>query len=98
GELELFRLAPGEFLWTRYIRIVIHNVQRFFLTAWVLPMAFIGVVLLLLAGRRDVVLILLAVPAYYLCFQSLLHTEYRYVLAAQPFLYVLTGISLYFIA
>jgi hypothetical protein len=96
GRLELFRLGPASFLWTRYIRIVIHNAQRFFLTAWILPLALIGVALLLLAGRRDVVLILLAVPAYYLCFQSVLHTEYRYVLAAQPFLYLTAAVSLYF--
>jgi len=54
------------------------------------------VVLLLLAGRRDAVLILLAVPAYYLCFQSVLHIEYRYVLAAQPFLYLIAAVSVYF--
>lgn len=96
GRLELFRLGPASFLWTRYIRIVIHNAQRFFLTAWILPLALMGVALLLLAGRRDVVLILLAVPAYYLCFQSVLHTEYRYVLAAQPFLYLMAAVSLYF--
>jgi hypothetical protein len=97
GRLELFRLGPASFLWTRYIRIIIHNAQRFFLTAWILPLAFTGVVLLLLAGRRDAVLILLAVPAYYLCFQSVLHTEYRYVLSAQPFLYLMAAVSLYFI-
>jgi hypothetical protein len=96
GKIELFRLGPASFLWTRYVRIVIHNAQRFFLTAWILPLAFIGVALLLLAGRRGVVLILLAVPAYYLCFQSVLHTEYRYVLAAQPFLYLMAAVSLYF--
>jgi hypothetical protein len=96
GRLELFRLGPASFLWTRYIRIVIHNAQRFFLTAWILPLALMGVGLLLLAGRRDVVLILLAVPAYYLCFQSVLHTEYRYVLAVQPFLYLMAAVSLYF--
>jgi hypothetical protein len=96
GRLELFRLGPASFLWTRYIRIIIHSAQRFFLTAWIVPLAFIGVVLLLLAGRRDAVLILLAVPAYYLCFQSVLHIEYRYVLAAQPFLYLMAAVSVSF--
>ena len=96
GKLELFRLGPASFLWTRYLRIAIHNAQRFFLTAWILPLALIGIALLLLADRCYVVLILLAVPAYYLCFQSILHTEYRYVLAVQPFLCLLTAVSLYF--
>jgi hypothetical protein len=96
GGLELFRLGPASFLWTRYIRIAIHNAQRFFLTAWILPLALIGIALLLLAHRRDLLLILLVVPAYYLCFQSVLHTEYRYVLAVQPFLYLMAAVSLYF--
>lgn len=97
GTLELFRLGPASFLWTRYIRALVHNAQRFFLTAWILPLALIGIALLLLAGRGRVILILLTVPAYYLCFQSFLHTEYRYVLAAQPFLYVMVGVTLYFL-
>ena len=95
GRLELFRLGPASLLWTRYIRVIIYNAQRFFLTAWILPLALVGIALLLLAGRARVILILLAVPAYYLCFQSLLHTEYRYVLAAQPFLYLMVGVTLY---
>ncbi|MEP6719019.1 MAG: glycosyltransferase family 39 protein [bacterium] len=95
GRLELFRLGPASFLWTSYIRAVVHTAQLFFISAWTLPLALMGIALALLAGRRDVILILLAVPAYYLCFQSFLHTEYRYVLAAQSFLYVMAGITLY---
>jgi hypothetical protein len=97
GKLELFRLGPGSFLWTRYIRVPIRFAQRFFITAWILPLALLGVTLLLLAERVRDILILLAVPAYYMCVQSFLHTEYRYVLAAQPFLYVLAGVALYFL-
>jgi hypothetical protein len=51
--------------------------------------------LLLLAGRKRTVLILLAVPLYYMCFQSLFHTEYRYVMALQPLLFVMVAVALY---
>jgi hypothetical protein len=98
GRPELYRLGPASFLWTRYLRVIIHYAQKFFLTAWILPLFIAGICLMLLAGRREVVLILLAVPAYYLCFQSILHTEYRYVLAAQPFLYVTASVTLYCLA
>jgi 4-amino-4-deoxy-L-arabinose transferase-like glycosyltransferase len=97
GRPELFRLGPASFLWTRHIRVLINIAQRFFITAWILPLAFLGVTLLLLAERVRDILILLAVPAYYLCVQSFLHTEYRYVLAAQPFLYAMAGVALYFL-
>jgi hypothetical protein len=41
-----------------------------------------------------VLLVLLAVPVYYLCAQSALHTEYRYVLVIHHFLFVLAAVSL----
>jgi dolichyl-phosphate-mannose-protein mannosyltransferase len=97
GKLELFRLGPASFLWTRYIRVLVHNAQRFFLTAWILPLALFGIALMLLAGRGRDSIILLAIPAYYLCTQSFLHTEYRYVLAVQPVLYVMVGVALCFL-
>jgi hypothetical protein len=96
GRLELFRLGPASFIWTRYFRVLIHGAQRFFLTAWILPLTLVGIALMLLAGRGRDVMVLLAVPAYYLCTQSFLHTEYRYVLAVQPVLYVMVGVTLCF--
>ena len=92
GELELFRLGPASLLWTRYIRFLLHHAQRFFITAWILPLAIFGLALMLLSGRVRDIIVLLAIPAYYVCVQSFLHTEYRYVLAAQPFLYVMVGV------
>jgi hypothetical protein len=97
GTPELFRLGPASFLWTRYVRVLIHNAQRFFITAWIVPLAIFGIALMWLAGRGLDLIVLLAIPAYYLCFQSFLHTEYRYVLAAQPFLYVMVGVTLSFL-
>jgi len=96
GKLELYRLGSASFLWTRYVRMFIHNAQRFFVTAWILPLALVGIALMLLAGRGRDAVVLLAVPAYYLCTQSFLHTEYRYVLAVQPLLYVMVGVTLSF--
>ena len=97
GKLELFRLGPASFLWTRYVRVLIHNAQRFFITAWIVPLAIFGIALMWLAGRGRDLLILLAIPAYYVCVQSFLHTEYRYVLAVQPFLYAMVGVALSFL-
>lgn len=97
GELELFRLGPASLLWTRCIRFLLHHAQRFFITAWILPLAIFGIALMLLAGRARDIIVLLAIPAYYVCVQSFLHTEYRYVLAAQPFLYVMVGVTLSFL-
>jgi hypothetical protein len=97
GKLELFRLEPASLLWTRYVRVLIHNAQRFFITAWILPLALGGIVLMLLASRGRDLIVPLAIPAYYLCTQSFLHTEYRYVLAVQPFLYLMVGVTLSFL-
>jgi hypothetical protein len=95
GRVKLYRLGPSSFLWTRSLRALIHVAQKFFLTAWMLPLALVGLVVLLLSGRGRACLILLAIPLYYLAFQSLLHTEYRYLLAMQPFLFVLVAVTLY---
>lgn len=95
GTAKLFRLGPAHLSATRYVRVLVRLLQSVFLTAWMLPLMLIGGVLLLLAGHKKTVLILLAVPLYYMCFQSLLHTEYRYVMALQPFLFVLVAVALY---
>jgi hypothetical protein len=95
GRMELFRLGTASPGWTRYPRVIIHVAQRFFLTAWLLPVAIAGALLLLSAGQRRYLLVLLAVPLYYVCAQSVLHTEYRYVMAIQYSLFVLGATALY---
>ncbi len=97
GRMELFRLGPASLLWTRYLRLVIHLVQRFFVTAWFLPLALIGGILLKGAGYGRFLAILLAIPLYYLAAQSFLHTEYRYVMAIQPPLFILVAATLYWL-
>jgi hypothetical protein len=98
GNAETFELGPAAFLWTRYPRMLIRGIQRLFITAVMLPLALLGIVILVRRRAWPSLVLLLSIPAYYLCFQSVLHTEYRYVLAIHYFLFVLVAIALYEIA
>lgn len=70
--------------------------QKLFLTAFMLPLYVLGFVLLLWRRRAgDALTLLLVVPLYFLCAQSALHTEYRYVLAVHYFLFVLAAAALH---
>jgi len=69
--------------------------QRFFITAIFLPLALIGAGILVYRGEFRTLAILLAVPCYYFCTQSALHTEYRYVLVIHYFLFVLAALAVY---
>jgi hypothetical protein len=95
GEVKLHRLGPASLLWTRYPRLVVNGLQRLFVTAVMLPLALAGLALVARERRRTALVILLAVPAYYMCVQSALHTEYRYVLAIHYFLFALAAFALY---
>ncbi len=95
GEVKLYHLGPASLLWTRYPRLVVGGLQKLFVTALMLPLALIGLVMLLRAGRRRALVLLLVVPVYYMCVQSALHTEYRYVLAIHYFLFTLAACALY---
>jgi hypothetical protein len=68
--------------------------QRLVITATVLPLAIFGAILLARRRDRRALAILLIVPVYYLCFQSIFHTEYRYTLAVVYFLFALAAVSL----
>jgi 4-amino-4-deoxy-L-arabinose transferase-like glycosyltransferase len=68
--------------------------QRLVITATVLPLAIFGAILLARRRDRRALAILLVVPVYYLCFQSIFHTEYRYTLAVVYFLFALAAVSL----
>jgi dolichyl-phosphate-mannose-protein mannosyltransferase len=56
-----------------------------------LPFIITGLVILFIASRRRAFVILF-VPVYYLLFQSVMHTEFRYTLAMRYFLLVLAAI------
>jgi Dolichyl-phosphate-mannose-protein mannosyltransferase len=94
GTMRLFELGPSRYIWTRYPRIIVRGVQKLFLTAIMLPLAIIGLILLARARKASALIILLIVPAYYLCVQSATHTEYRYVLAVHYFLFSMSAAAL----
>jgi hypothetical protein len=68
--------------------------QRLFITAMFLPLTLAGAYLLARSRRRRALAVLVAVPAYYLCVQSVVHTEYRYTLAADFFFFALAAVAL----
>lgn len=81
--------------WTRPAALVVGGIQRLFITAVVLPLVVAGLILLALGGQGRVLAILLAIPVYYFCMQSVLHTEYRYILAIHYFLFVIAAVAIY---
>jgi len=93
GTIKLFELGPARFLWSRYPRLLVHGIQRLFLTAVMLPMAIIGLVLLIIRRASRALIILSLVPIYFFCVQSIVHTEYRYVLAVDYFLFALAAVT-----
>jgi len=95
GEMKLSALGKSASEWTRYPRLLVAGLQWFWKTVWLLPLAIIGLWLLVRARRWPALILLLAVPAYYMCVQSALHTEYRYVLALYYFLFVFVAIALH---
>lgn len=97
GPARLYELGPASYVWTRYPRRMLRGVQKLFLTAFMLPLAIIGIFLLARAGKALSLSILLVVPAYFLCVQSATHTEYRYVLAVHYFLFSMSAVALVWI-
>jgi Dolichyl-phosphate-mannose-protein mannosyltransferase len=95
GEPQLYALGAASLTWTRIPRAVLRLIQKLFLTAVMLPLTIIGLIILIRARRLRTLTLLLVVPAYYLSFQSALHTEYRYVLAIHYFLFILVAVALY---
>ncbi len=93
GPIKLYELGPARFLWTRYPRLLVHSIQKVFLTAVMLPLAIIGLALLIFKKNSRALIILLLVPVYFFCVQSIVHTEYRYVLAVDYFLFALVGVA-----
>jgi hypothetical protein len=93
GDTRLYELGPARFMWTYYPRLLIHGIQKLFLTAIILPLAIFGLAILFIRKRRDALIILSVVPLYYFCVQSIFHTEYRYVLAVNYFLFAFAAVG-----
>ena len=75
--------------------LVVGGIQRLFITAIILPLVVAGLILLAQKRAGGVLAIILAVPVYYFCVQSVLHTEYRYVLTLHYFLFVLAAVAIH---
>jgi 4-amino-4-deoxy-L-arabinose transferase-like glycosyltransferase len=84
-------LSPAR---TRLPRAALALLHKMFITAVMLPLALAGLVLLAREKKWRALALLAAVPVYYLCVQSALHTEYRYVLAVHYFLFVAVAFGL----
>jgi hypothetical protein len=97
GRVELFALGKTSYGWLKLPRLALRLAQKYFTTQWMLPLIFIGMAFMLLAGRWRALLLLLAVPLYYLSAQAPLHTEYRYVIAIHYFLFILAAVTLYWL-
>jgi len=72
--------------------------QKLFISAVFLPLLFFGMILLLREWEKRLSLMILAcVPVYYMTVQSLIHTEYRYVLAIPHFVMIVSAVALSFV-
>jgi hypothetical protein len=94
GTVNLYQIGPARNLWTRYPRFLINGIQRGIVTATILPLAILGLGILVIRKCRDTLIILSVVPLYYFCVQSIFHTEYRYVLAVNYFLFALAAVGI----
>jgi hypothetical protein len=93
---DLFELGPTPTLWTHYPRLIVRAIERnIFKTERLLPLVITGIGLLVFARRGRALLILLAVPVYYVSSHAPFSTEYRYILAVHCFLFVLGAVTLY---
>jgi hypothetical protein len=97
GAIDLYRLGAASYVWTKYPRIGVKRLQKFFTTEWMLPLTIVGAVLLFLARRLDTLAVILAIPLYYIITHAPLHLELRYVLPIHYFWAMLVATSLYFI-
>jgi len=98
GTIQLRRLGPASYLWTRYPRMLVKTLQKFFTTEWMLPLALFGVVLLAVGRRFDALAVTGAVPIYFMITHAPIHLELRYILPIHYFWAMLVATSLYFIS
>jgi len=81
--------------WTRGPRAAVRFIQKnLFTTSRMSGLILVGLALLIAAGRRRALAILLAVPLYYLVIHSPLSTEYKYILGIHYFLSVIAAMTL----
>jgi hypothetical protein len=94
--LRLIEVGPTPFAWSDSFRWAFRGLQRnVYRTPGMRLLWMIGLVALLLVGRWRLALWIAAVPLYFLIFQSLLHTEYRYIIPMHYFLFAFAAIGVY---
>jgi hypothetical protein len=96
GQPKLVELGPTPYVWTGAPRALVRGIQKnVYVASLMIPLVLAGVVLMLLGRKGRALILLLAVPLYYLLVQSALHTEYRYILAIHYFLFLIAAVTLY---
>jgi hypothetical protein len=93
GVAEAFELGPATQTWARFPRFIVGILQRLFITAVMLPVTILGVVFLIRQRRWPEMVLLLSLPAYYMCVQSALWTEFRYILSMHYLLLILAAVG-----
>jgi hypothetical protein len=96
GNVGLFELGATPYQWTRLPRSIIRGIQKNIYKTDVFRLLILsGIILLAVGKQKHTLILLLAVPLYYLCAQSVFHTEYRYILAIHYFMFILAAITIY---
>jgi hypothetical protein len=96
GPVQLFEVGATANQWTTVPRSIFRALQKnIFKTDVFRGLIFVGLVLLAFARRRNALLMLLAVPVYYLLTHAAFSTEHRYILALHAFLFVIAALPIY---
>ena len=94
--IRLIEIGSTPYSWSDHFRWAVRGLQRnLYATPAMRALWIIGLAVLLLVGRRQEALWVAAVPVYYLLFQSLLHTEYRYIIPIHYFLIAFAAVGLH---
>lgn len=98
GQIELKELGATPYTWTKPLRLLVRGIQKnLYNTQPLVTLLFIGVFLLALTSRKQALALLIVIPLYFFCFQSALHTEYRYIYLIHYFLFLISATSIYII-
>lgn len=96
GQASLFDYGATRYLWSRYPRAIIRwSEENLFTTGHMLPLVVIGIALLIMRKQWRVLLIILAVPVYYIGTHAGFSVEYRYILAIHYFFFITGAVTIY---
>jgi Dolichyl-phosphate-mannose-protein mannosyltransferase len=93
GDAHTTPLGNSSSTWTRYLRIPVRFLQHLFITAVILPFTLLGILVLAVRRCWKELAVLLVIPAYYMLVQSILWTEFRYILTMHYFFFILAAIG-----